>query len=194
MSPNKTATVEPLTSNLTNHPSKMSKTCWRSMDEFMRDVLTLTHGHTRINQPTKTYIHPLSADTWCCLKDLPRLAAWKESVLSAQPDNEDDWELNPQFSSKGAETSSLAVTQQQSAQTHSTYCSNTDHKWYRGCPHGVMVKVMDCGIIVSEFVLQSRYYIHFRANTLGKDMNPPYPSSYGLNSTTTVLLGEWLWH
>ena len=23
---------------------------------------------------------------------------------------------------------------------------------------------------------------------------PPYPSSYGLNSTTTVLLGEWLWH
>ena len=22
----------------------------------------------------------------------------------------------------------------------------------------------------------------------------PYPSSYGLNSTTTVLLGEWLWH
>ena len=23
---------------------------------------------------------------------------------------------------------------------------------------------------------------------------PPYPSSYGLNSSTTVLLGEWLWH
>ncbi len=22
----------------------------------------------------------------------------------------------------------------------------------------------------------------------------PYPSSYGLNSTTTVLLEEWLWH
>ena len=22
----------------------------------------------------------------------------------------------------------------------------------------------------------------------------PYPPSYGLNSTTTVLLGEWLWH
>ena len=35
-----------------------------------------------------------------------------------------------------------------------------------------MVKVMDCGIIVSEFVLQSRYYVHFRANTLGKDVNP----------------------
>ena len=41
-----------------------------------------------------------------------------------------------------------------------------------GCPHGVMVKVMDCRIVVSEFVLQSRYYIHFWANTLGKGMNP----------------------
>ena len=63
-----------------------------------------------------------------------------------------------------------------------------------GCPCGVMVKAMDCGIIVREFVLQSRYYVHFRANTLGKGMNPLIPPSYGLNSTTTVLLGEYLWH
>ena len=41
-----------------------------------------------------------------------------------------------------------------------------------GCPRGVMVKAMDCGIVVSEFVLQSRYYVHFRANTLGKGTNP----------------------
>ena len=40
------------------------------------------------------------------------------------------------------------------------------------CPRGVMVKTMDCGIVVSEFVLQSRYYVHFRANTLRKGMNP----------------------
>ena len=37
---------------------------------------------------------------------------------------------------------------------------------------GEMVKVMDCGIVVSEFLLQSGYYVHFRKNTLGKDMNP----------------------
>ena len=43
---------------------------------------------------------------------------------------------------------------------------------FRGCPRGVMVKTMDGGIVVSEFELQSRYYVHFRANTLGKDMNP----------------------
>ncbi len=42
----------------------------------------------------------------------------------------------------------------------------------RGCPRGVMFKAIDCGIVVREFVLQSRYYVHFRANTLGKGMNP----------------------
>ena len=41
-----------------------------------------------------------------------------------------------------------------------------------GCPRGVMVKAMDCGIVVSESVLQLRYYVHFRTNTLGKGMNP----------------------
>ena len=35
------------------------------------------------------------------------------------------------------------------------------------CPHGIMVKAMDCGIVVREFVLQSRYYVH-----LGKGVNP----------------------
>ena len=42
-----------------------------------------------------------------------------------------------------------------------------------------MVKVMDCGIIVSEFVLQSLYYVHFQANTLGKGMNPLILPSMG---------------
>ena len=41
-----------------------------------------------------------------------------------------------------------------------------------GGPRGVMVKAMNCGIVVREFVLQLRYYVHFRANTLGKGMNP----------------------
>ena len=41
-----------------------------------------------------------------------------------------------------------------------------------GCPRGVMVKALDCGIVVREFVLQSRYYVHFRENTIGKGMSP----------------------
>ena len=40
-----------------------------------------------------------------------------------------------------------------------------------GCSCGVMVKAMDCRIVVSEFVFQSRYYVHLWANTHGKDMN-----------------------
>ena len=55
-----------------------------------------------------------------------------------------------------------------------------------GCPHGVMIKAMDCGIVVSEFKLQSSYYVHFRTNTLRQSYETPYPPSYGSNSTTTV--------
>ena len=45
----------------------------------------------------------------------------------------------------------------------------------RGCPRGVMVKSMNSGIVVSDSDKYSweRY-------------EPPYPPSYGLNSTTTV--------
>ena len=41
-----------------------------------------------------------------------------------------------------------------------------------GGPRGVMVKAIDSGIVLSEFVFQSRYYVHIRANTLGKGMIP----------------------
>ena len=61
-----------------------------------------------------------------------------------------------------------------------------------GYPRDVK-KAMDCEIVVNEFVLQSRYYVHFRANTLGKGIKTLYLLSYGLNSTATVFQ-EWLWH
>ena len=35
-----------------------------------------------------------------------------------------------------------------------------------------MVKAMDCEIVVSEFEVQLRYYVHFRTNTPGKGLNP----------------------
>ena len=54
----------------------------------------------------------------------------------------------------------------------------------KGSPHGVMVKAMDCGIVVSEFVLQSCYYVHIRANTLGKGMNPLISLQLWVNSRT----------
>ena len=33
------------------------------------------------------------------------------------------------------------------------------------------IKAMACGIVVSEFELKFRYYIHFQANILGKGRN-----------------------
>ena len=43
-------------------------------------------------------------------------------------------------------------------------------------PCGLVVNVQECDIIVNEFELQSRYYVHFRSNpiyptpSLGQDM------------------------
>ena len=36
----------------------------------------------------------------------------------------------------------------------------------------IIVKAMDCGIMINKFEVESRYYIHFGTNTLGKGMNP----------------------
>ena len=55
-----------------------------------------------------------------------------------------------------------------------------------GCPRDVMIKVMDCGIVVSKFKFQSSYMDKYP----WERYEPPYPPIYGLNSTTTVLLGE----
>ena len=56
--------------------------------------------------------------------------------------------------------------------THSNKQPNSNPEDNLECPRGVMVKAMDWGVIVSEFELQSRHYVHFRANTLPKGMNP----------------------
>ena len=46
-----------------------------------------------------------------------------------------------------------------------------------GNPRGIVVNVMNCDIVVSEFELQPHYHIHFRANTFGKGINPLKPES-----------------
>ena len=42
----------------------------------------------------------------------------------------------------------------------------------RGSLYGIMAKVLDCSLKIGESELQPHYYIHFRNNTLGKDMTP----------------------
>ena len=58
----------------------------------------------------------------------------------------------------------------------------------KGCPRGVMVKAMDCGIVVREFLLLRSLSGKYTWERY--EPPPPYPPSYGLNSTTTVFLGE----
>ena len=41
-----------------------------------------------------------------------------------------------------------------------------------GSPCGIMGKVLDCGLEVSEFKLQLCYYVHFQPNTFGDGNNP----------------------
>ena len=58
-----------------------------------------------------------------------------------------------------------------------------------GGPSGVMVKVMQCSKRVRTSLL------HWLSDKYPwEKYESPNPPSYGLNSTTTVLLGEWLWH
>ena len=44
--------------------------------------------------------------------------------------------------------------------------------------HCVVANVLDCDIVVSKFKLQLHHYIHFRTNTLEKDMKPPQLSPW----------------
>ena len=46
-------------------------------------------------------------------------------------------------------------------------------------PSVVVAIVLVCDIVVSEFELQSCYYVHFRTDTLGKGMNPLIPPGKG---------------
>ena len=66
-----------------------------------------------------------------------------------------------------------------------------------GSPCNIVANVLDYNILVTEFEFQSRYYIQFWSNILGKGMNPFIPH-YMLNSITIVLqlwlpswLGQW---
>ena len=50
---------------------------------------------------------------------------------------------------------------------------------FEGRLRSVVAKVLYCGLEVSEFELQSCYYVHFRTNSLGKDMSIFIPQAVG---------------
>ena len=42
----------------------------------------------------------------------------------------------------------------------------------RKSPRGIMTKVLDCGLEISEFECYLQYYVHFQNKTHGKGMKP----------------------
>ena len=66
---------------------------------------------------------------------------------------------------------------------YNTWANSPEPKYFERSPCGGVVYVLDCNIVASK----SCYYVHFQTNTFRKSMNPPYPHSYGLNNTTSIL-------
>ena len=60
----------------------------------------------------------------------------------------------------------------------------------KGSTRGVMVKPLDYRIVVSEFELQSRYYVLFRTNTLWKGKNPLIFSARGYIESVLFFLKD----
>ena len=59
--------------------------------------------------------------------------------------------------------------------------TNPNKKLFATVSHSTnaMAKVLNCGLEVSEFELQSLCYYHFRINPLGEGMNLLIPSAVG---------------
>ena len=55
---------------------------------------------------------------------------------------------------------------------------------------GVVAELLDYDMVVSEFELKSRYYVHFRTNNLLEGMNTQIPQS----NNAIAVLQEWLWY
>ena len=78
--------LPPITKTIQVRRTRHAGHCWRSRDEFIRDVLLWipTHGRAKAGRPARTYIQQLCEDTGCCPEDLPRAMndreEWRERV------------------------------------------------------------------------------------------------------------------
>ena len=56
--------------------------------------------------------------------------------------------------------------------------------------HGVVANGLICEIVVSEFKLQLDYYANFWTNSLGKNMNPLFPTQYCFSTSVDLTLNN----
>ena len=57
--------------------------------------------------------------------------------------------------------------------------SETETERKKRGPHGVVVKVANCDIVINEFELSWGSYDHFRTTILGKVRTPLFPTAVG---------------
>ena len=78
--------LPPITKTIQVRRTRHMGHCWRSSDELISDILlwTPSHGWAKAEQPPRTYIQQLSADTGCSLEDPPgamdNREGWQERV------------------------------------------------------------------------------------------------------------------
>ena len=81
--------------------------------------------------------------------------------------------------------------------TVSPFRKRNQYPWYTnvgGGPRGVMVKVMDYGLVVSWVQTPVSLLFSLSDKYPWERYEPPYPPSYGLNTIAAVFLEGSLWH
>ena len=89
----KTTTARPPTSYLLSHPNKTVRHCWRSKDELISDVLSLTpsHRYASAGLPAKTFLQLVCTDTGCSLEGLPETMVDKDEWRERERERESTW-------------------------------------------------------------------------------------------------------
>ena len=78
--------LPPITKNIQVRRTRHAGHCWRSRDEFIRDVLlwTPTYCRAKAGRPARTYIQQLYEETGCSPEDLSEVMndreKWRERV------------------------------------------------------------------------------------------------------------------
>ena len=84
--------LPPITKTIKIRRTKHAGHCWRSMDEFISDVLlwTPSHGRAKEGWTAQTYIQQLCTDMRCSPEDLPGAMddreGWRERVRDIRAD------------------------------------------------------------------------------------------------------------
>ena len=130
--------LPPITKTIQVSWTRHAGHCWRSKNELISDVLLWTpaYGQAKAGRPARTYIQRLCEDTECSPEHQPEAMndreRWRERFRAIRASGMTWW-------------------------WWWWYTYTLKENW---C-HGVIVKELDCNIVVNELELQLCFYVHF---------------------------------